>query len=508
MDKVEVGGFEQSYVFAGVAHGLIGLADPRKDFVETAKIREFTVTGAVSDADGAQFIDGILSAPGHRERRRSGSSPTAEQGPTCGLSASSIARLRYRLGGQEFDLKNLETFDQSVRKGSFTASLDSTEDLGFTFGVLDDTRSDLTLPGIAIDHLGLMFQHAAEDHCRFLLVPGDFATGFMVMCINENTCAAFDPNGTHLPSPLRSPVPGAPRARRQVRLRPGQEPVSHAGQPRVLPPGRRHAEPVDQVHREGPPAERPFPRDGTRPEPRDGREGVHLLLPLRQHPVPGHRRVRGPARQGQRPHRPPPRPWCRASSATGGCRSRSRRSRRTAPSTTASPSATPRSTRSRWTPPWTPPRPPPPAGTLLSRRLSGSAEIYFCGHEHFYDHTIIAGTSPPGRDRHRRHAPGARGDGRRGDRHRSRRPTATTAPPTSGIPPGSTTTTRKSPPPGIPRGTSGTTWSRCRPRRHLRVEGLARQQPVLILPCGLCPSCTVDTTPVIKNSWTYTISRP
>ena len=73
-----MGGLDRSYVLAGAAPGLIGIADPRSDLAGRAKLAAFTVTGAVSDAAGDQFIDGILAAwtigdvPGFRQRTEPG----------------------------------------------------------------------------------------------------------------------------------------------------------------------------------------------------------------------------------------------------------------------------------------------------------------------------------------------------------------------------------------------------------------------------------------------------
>lgn len=195
IEEVTVGGLDRSYVLAGATPGLIGIADPRSDLAARAKLTSFIVTGAVSDANGDQFVDGIIAA-WTIGKAILGSVKGLDQGPTFGLSAHSIRLLQYKLGGQLILLHNLKTFADSVREGQLAVSLDSTEDLGFTFGVLDDSRGDLLLPGVATQTLGFLFKHAAEDHCRFLLVPGDLAAGYMGLCMSDFTCALFDPDGS------------------------------------------------------------------------------------------------------------------------------------------------------------------------------------------------------------------------------------------------------------------------------------------------------------------------
>jgi hypothetical protein len=195
VDEVTVGGLDRSYVLAGATPGLMGIADPRSDLAARAKLGSFRATGAVSDADGDQFIDGILAA-WTIGNAILGGVKGLEQGPTYGLSAHSIHLLQYSLDRELTLLHDLRKFSDSVREGQFAVSLDSTQDLGFTFGALDDSRGDLLLPGVATKTLGFLFQHAAEDHCRFLLVPGDLAAGYMGLCMSDLTCAVFDPDGS------------------------------------------------------------------------------------------------------------------------------------------------------------------------------------------------------------------------------------------------------------------------------------------------------------------------
>jgi len=239
IEEVTVGGLDRSYVLAGAAPGLIGIADPRSDLAGRAKLAAFTVTGAVSDANGDQFIDGVLAAWTIGEASLGSVKGLGqEQDPTFGLSADSIRRLRYRLDGKEYLLKNLEVFSESVRDGKFAVSLDSIEDVGFTFGVLDDSRGDLWLPGVATKTLGFLFQHAAEDHCRFLLVPGDLAAGYMGLCMSDVTCALFDPDGSISKALSDSQYPEFLRLAATY----GYSPVGSPGQNATLYPTRGNHE--------------------------------------------------------------------------------------------------------------------------------------------------------------------------------------------------------------------------------------------------------------------------
>ena len=506
VEKVEVGGFQHSYVLAGVASGLIGMADPRKDFVRTAKIREFTVTGAVSDADGAQFIDGVLSAP-IIGKASLGVVSNSTAGPMCGLSASSIARLRYRLGGQEFDLKSLETFDQSVRMGSFTASLDSTEDLGFTFGVLDDTRSDLMLPGIAIGHLGLLFQKAAEDHCQFLLMPGDFATGFMVMCNNENTCAAWDADGSKSMALSDLQYQELLALAAQYGYVPGKNLYPTRGNHECYLQGDVTRSQWTKyigglLPQNGPPM-------GTGPDQNPEmdergftysfRYGNTLFLGIDEYAAI-HDKDNGvfPTSSTVVPS-----VFCngwlsgqvaafRADNTLAHCFAFGHSplykvSMETSMDATASTAG---------------------GRDEFVQGLSGVAEIYFCGHEHFFDHTIVAGTSLPGGtgiDAMHQVLVGTGGAEIDGKTEAD----CDYSPSYVRDPARQFYHNPEIPASGKPQGYIGYNLVTVSgPSVTFLWKGWHVNNPCSILPCGLCPTCTVDSTPVVKNSWNYNVNRP
>jgi hypothetical protein len=139
--------------------------------------------------------------------------------------------------------------------------------------------------------------------------------------------------------------------------------------------------------------------------------------------------------------------------------------------------------------------------------LSGVAEIYFCGHEHFYDHTIIAGTTLPGGtgiDAMHQVLVGTGGaeidkvtetgchysasyvrDPARQYYHNPEIPSS------------------GNPQPYI--GYNLVTVSG--PNVSFLWKAWHVNNPCSLLPCGLCPSCSVDTTPVTKNTWSYSVQR-
>lgn len=507
VDKVEAGGFQQSYVLAGAAPGLVGLADPRTDLSGNAKIREFTVTGAVSDADGFQFIDGILSAPAIGKASL-GVVSNREQSPVCGLSSGSIQRLRYRLGGQEVTLKNLDTFDESVRSGSFTASLDSTADLGFTFGVLDDTRSDLPLPGIAINHLGLMFQHASEDHCRFLLMPGDFATGHMVMCSNETVCNAFDPDGSKSKALSDLQYTELLVLAAQYGYVPGLNLFPTRGNHECYLQGDNTRDQWTKYVGHLLPQNGPTMGTGPDQNPEmdergftySFRFGNSLFLGIDEYaaihdkdngfmPDPASTVVPSVFCNG----------WLaeqvaayQADSSLQHCFAFGhsplyRVEMNTSMDATAA-TATGRD--------------------AFVQGVSGSVEIYFCGHEHFYDHTIIAGTTLPGGtgiDAMHQVLVGTGGaeiDAKtQADCHYSGSYIRDASRQYYHNP--------EVPASGKPQGYIGYNLVAVNgPEVTFSWKGWHVNNPCSILPCGLCSTCTVDSTPVVENSWSYSVQKP
>lgn len=517
VDKVEVGGFEQSYVLAGAAPGLIGLADPRTDLSGEAKLKAFTVTGAARDSDGFSFVDGILGARTLGDVSL-GNVSGRELSSTCGLSAGLIKDLRYSLGGQAFHFKKLEDFDQSVRSGPFTVSLDSTADLGFSFGVLDDTRSDLWLPGVAIQHLGLVFQHAAEDHCRFVLVPGDFGTGYMGLCMSEDACETFDPTGSisKFLSDIQYPEFVALAGLYGYKLGDG------SGAPTTLYPTRGNHECYlkgDLTRSQwtkyvGKYLPQNGPSKGTAPDQNPEmdergfsysfRYGNSMFLGLDEY-----------AAMNDKDNGAVPPPSVQVPSVFSGGWVSGQISAfkddstlghlfafghsplyRVEMDTSMDATATTAAGRD-----------------AFVQGASGSLEIYFCGHEHFYDHTLIGGTQVPGGtgiDAMHQVLVGTGGaeiDSKTQDdchysasyiRDPARQYYHNPEVPSSGNPQGYigyNLVTVSGPDVSF-------LWKAWRVSNPCLLFGLP------IIPCGLCSSCTVDETPVIKNEWHYSVVKP
>lgn len=516
VEKVKVGGFERSYVLAGVSPGLLGLPDPRTDLPGDAKLKTFTVTGAVHDADGASFTDGILGARTLGEVSL-GTVSTRELASPCGLSAASIQNLRYSFGGHAYHLKNLKDFDQSVRSGPFAVSLDSTEDLGFTFGVLDDTRSDLWLPGVAIQHLGLMFQRASEDHCRFILVPGDSGTGYMGLCMSETACQLFDPTGSisKTLSDLQYPEFVALASLHGFRLGDGS-----LLQTTLYPTRGNHecylkgdltrSQWTKYVGKHLP---QNGPAQGTAPDQNPEMDergftysftfGNCMFLGLDEYAA---------LNDKDNGVSPPPSVVVPSVFSNGwiseqiaayladptlghlfafGHSPLYRVEMDTSMDATANTAA---------------------GRDAFVRQASGALEIYFCGHEHFYDHTIIGGTQLAGGtgiDALHQVLVGTGGaeiDGKTQDdchysdayvRDPSRQYYHNPEVPASGNPQGYI-------------GYNLVTVSG--PKVDFLWKGWRVNNPCLflglpVIPCGLCPSCTVDDAPVIQNSWSYSVQK-
>ncbi len=503
IDRVEVGGFRQSYAFAGVSQGLIGLADPRTDFVGTARIREFVVTGAVSDEEGDQFIDGVLSA---RVIGKALLGPVADEGPVHGLSAGAIHHLRFRVGGQEFNRRDLRSAGDSLRNGSFTASLDSTADLGFTFGSTDDTRSDLTLPGIAINHLGLMFQYAAQDHCRFLLMPGDFATGYMVLCSNETICAAWDPDGTK--SVLLSDL-------QYTELLTLAAKYGYFMGKNLFPTRGNHecylqgdATRTQWTKYVGKDLPQNGPSQGMGPDQNPEMDergftysfkfGNSLFLGIDEYATL-HDKDNGLA---PAPATVVPSVFC------NGWLSEQIAAFKSDPSlahcfafghsplyevkmnTSMDATASTRAGRD-----------------AFVQNVSGAAEIYFCGHEHFYDHTLIADTTLPG---------GAGIDGLHqvlvgtggAEIDKVTQDDCTYSASYIRDPSRQYYHNPEVPTSGTPRGYIGYNLVTVSgPDVSFLWKAWAVHNPCSLLPCGLCPSCTVDSQSMVTNSWSYTVNK-
>jgi hypothetical protein len=516
VDKVKVGGFEKSYVLAGATVGLMGLANPEADLSGDAKLKVFTVTGAVHDEAGFSFVDGILGAQTMDELSL-GAVSGHELGSPCGLSANSIKDLRYSLGGQYFHFKKLEDFGQSIRSGPFTVSLDSTADLGFSFGALDDTRSDLWLPGVALQHLGLVFKGAAEDHCRFMLVPGDFATGYMGLCMSEAACQAFDPKGTisQTLSDIQYPEFVALAALYGFTL------GDNAGQPATLYPTRGNHECYlkgDLTRTQwtkyiGAYLPQNGPTKGTGPDENPEMDergftysftyGNSMFLGLDEY-----------AALNDKDNGVSPPPSVQVPSVfSNGWVSEQIAAYKADPSlghlfafghsplytvqmdTSMDATATTAAGRD-----------------AFVQEASGSVEIYFCGHEHFYDHTIIGGTELPGGngiDAMHQVLVGTGGaeiDSKTQDdchysasyiRDPSRQYYHSPEVPSSGNPQGYIGYNLVT----VSGASVSFIWKAWHVNNPCLIFGHA------IIPCGLCPSCAVDETPVVKNAWNYSVVK-
>ena len=141
------------------------------------------------------------------------------------------------------------------------------------------------------------------------------------------------------------------------------------------------------------------------------------------------------------------------------------------------------------------------------QNVSGAAEIYFCGHEHFYDHTMIAGTTLPG------------GTGIDGLHHvlvgtggaeidKVTQNDCTYSACYVRDPARQYYHNPEVPNSGSPQGYIGYNLVTVGgPDVSFSWKAWAVHNPCSILPCGLCASCTVDATPVLLNSWTYTVSK-
>jgi hypothetical protein len=146
------------------------------------------------------------------------------------------------------------------------------------------------------------------------------------------------------------------------------------------------------------------------------------------------------------------------------------------------------------------------------RNASGALEIYFCGHEHFYDHTIIGGTELQGGtgiDAMHQVLVGTGGaeiDSKTQDdchysasyvRDPDRQYYHSPEVPSSENPVGYIGYNLVT----VSGPSVSFVWKAWRVNNPCLLFGLP------IIPCGLCPSCTVDDTPVIKNAWNYSVAK-
>lgn len=192
--EVKLGGIDRSRIYAGMSDDLIGMPMSAEDFAAPASIDKIKITGTSPNDEGYSAIDFIFAAATIGKVSIRGLKEKGDM-PVCGVAAKSVQSLEYSLPGKE----GIEKFDLSrgvSNRGNFYVQVYSVMPkragkaesgaLPWSFAVLDDTRGGIFLKnGIATWNLGKLFDDISSRGIPIVFLPGDIVSGVVALYTYE-----------------------------------------------------------------------------------------------------------------------------------------------------------------------------------------------------------------------------------------------------------------------------------------------------------------------------------
>jgi len=196
--KISVGGMENCEVHAGTKGTLVGFPVSTSDFESKSDIASIRITGKVADADDCSFVNSDIGG-GRLGLMNLGRVKTGNGGGAFGLaSLTSIYSLSFQvqLAGGTWSAKGVKNVTAPYSKhekdfhmlniGSPTPGLSpdgkslTAPNVPWTFAVMDDNRGGVGMPiGVAYWNLGPIFDDAYRNNCKFVVLPGDIVGGLL-----------------------------------------------------------------------------------------------------------------------------------------------------------------------------------------------------------------------------------------------------------------------------------------------------------------------------------------
>ncbi len=195
--SLEAGGMNGSYILAGMRDGLIGMPLTSGDFLVSARIGNLKITGDAKTADGYSFIDTIIA--GHTiDSIKLAYAHTVSEKPACGVAARTIQQLNLntfnKVTGWDWTAhESLYRADNSFSSGDFYVAIYPSSAQGtdscreepvvpWSFAVLDDPRGGTIVEdapsGTAFWNLGPIMADAYNSGAVLAFMPGDLVSGF------------------------------------------------------------------------------------------------------------------------------------------------------------------------------------------------------------------------------------------------------------------------------------------------------------------------------------------
>lgn len=196
--SLEAGGMNESYILAGMRDGLVGMPLTSGDFLVSARIGNLSVTGDVKTTEGYSFIDTIIA--GHTiDSIKLAYAHTVSEKPACGVGAKTIEQLDLNTfnevteGWQWAVHQDLDTPSDGFSYGDFYVAIYPSSAQGtdpcredpvvpWSFAVLDDPRGGTIVEyapsGTAFWNLGPMMADAYNSGAVLAFMPGDLVSAF------------------------------------------------------------------------------------------------------------------------------------------------------------------------------------------------------------------------------------------------------------------------------------------------------------------------------------------
>ncbi len=182
---IVAGGMRDCDIHAGVARGALALPLGAQQFGSAADIGLVRVTGAAHAADGAAFINSDIVAA-HVGKVKLANVRTDNGDITFGAMArTQVDSVQIGVptgaGGWKWQSAHDSTATSMlVRADDFaagTVAAAQATDLPFHFAMGDDSRAPLSMGGAAMWNIVPMFNDAYQQNCAFMILPGDIVAG-------------------------------------------------------------------------------------------------------------------------------------------------------------------------------------------------------------------------------------------------------------------------------------------------------------------------------------------